>query len=85
MRRRWPGIVDERLREQCGRSEASDRLIRALRKLVDAIPIGSSRDELARELAQTGRGLDAARTVIHALDRMSPAACRVRKETKYRP
>jgi tetratricopeptide (TPR) repeat protein len=63
----------DRLRELCERSEASDRLMRALRKLVDALSMGSPRDRLARELAESARSLDAARTVLHAIERMSPA------------
>jgi tetratricopeptide (TPR) repeat protein len=63
-----------RLAELCARSEASDRMLRALRSLVDKVPAGASRDRLARQLALDARATSAARTVMHALDRISPTA-----------
>ncbi|HVI01326.1 MAG TPA: tetratricopeptide repeat protein, partial [Enhygromyxa sp.] len=49
----------------------SERGLRSLRRVVDALAPGSIRDELARELARNSRALEAARTTLDALDRLS--------------
>src|SRR5690606_13340446 len=49
----------------------SERGLRSLRRVVDALAPGRARDELARELARQSRALEAARTTLDALDRLS--------------
>src|SRR5690606_24487906 len=50
---------------------AGERGLRSLRRVVDALAPGPVRDELARELARTSRTLDAPRSALEALDRLS--------------
>ncbi len=51
-----------------------DRVLRSQRRVVDALPSGRARDELARELALSARAAEAARTTLDALDRLSGQA-----------
>ena len=48
-----------------------ERGLRSLRRVVDALDPGSTRDELARELALGCRAIEAARSALDALDRLS--------------
>ncbi|EDM73609.1 hypothetical protein PPSIR1_01669, partial [Plesiocystis pacifica SIR-1] len=53
---------------------ASERVLRTLRRVVDALSPGPARDDLSRELALAARTSESARTALEALDRLSGAA-----------
>jgi tetratricopeptide (TPR) repeat protein len=66
------GWLDRLAQAEQGRHR--DRVLRSQRRIVDALPSGHERDELARELALSARAAEAARTTLDALDRLSGQA-----------
>jgi tetratricopeptide (TPR) repeat protein len=72
VRGRARGWLDRLAGSEQGRHR--DRVLRSQRRVVDALPSGRERDQLARELALSARAAEAARTTLDALDRLSGQA-----------